>query len=162
MSTTQHDRPRLSTAAAIARLYPYAKPAMPRIYLGMVAALLAGVVAELDAAGTSADQRELLSSVPIAGLTGTLEERFTDPEDALGRGLVRGDVVDAFDDPKTPRIHAVMDDSEISSFAATKAHGSARRQHAVALVPTERLVVPGTRYSPSLLSVADTLPPYVP
>jgi len=45
MSTTQHDRPRLSTAAAIARLYPYAKPAMPRIYLGMVAALLAGVVA---------------------------------------------------------------------------------------------------------------------
>ncbi len=53
-------------------------------------ALLAGVVAELDAAGTSADQRELLSSVPIAGLTGTLEERFTDPEDALGRGLVRG------------------------------------------------------------------------
>lgn len=45
MSTTQHDRPRLSTARAIARLYPYAKPAMPRIYLGMVAALLAGVVA---------------------------------------------------------------------------------------------------------------------
>lgn len=45
MSTTQHDRPRLSTARAIARLYPYAKPAMPRIYLGMVAALLAGLVA---------------------------------------------------------------------------------------------------------------------
>ncbi|GAA1686980.1 ABC transporter ATP-binding protein [Microcella alkalica] len=45
MSTTQHDRSRLSTARAIARLYPYAKPAMPRIYLGMVAALLAGVVA---------------------------------------------------------------------------------------------------------------------
>lgn len=45
MSTTQHDRPRLSTVAAIARLYPYAKPAMPRISLGMAAALLAGVVA---------------------------------------------------------------------------------------------------------------------
>jgi len=35
------------TFAAIARLYPYAKPAMPRIYLGMVAALLAGIVALL-------------------------------------------------------------------------------------------------------------------
>lgn len=45
MSTTPHDRPRLSTVAAIARLYPYAKPAMPRISLGMAAALLAGVVA---------------------------------------------------------------------------------------------------------------------
>lgn len=35
------------TIAALRRLYPYAKPAMPRIYLGMVAALLAGVVALL-------------------------------------------------------------------------------------------------------------------
>ncbi|MGV8885935.1 MAG: ABC transporter ATP-binding protein [Microbacteriaceae bacterium] len=35
------------TIAAIARLYPYAKPAMPRIYLGMVSALLAGIVALL-------------------------------------------------------------------------------------------------------------------
>ncbi len=45
MSTTAVPKPRLSTFRAIARLYPYAKPAMPRIYLGMVAALLAGVVA---------------------------------------------------------------------------------------------------------------------
>ena len=45
MSTTAAPKPRLSTFRAIARLYPYAKPAMPRIYLGMVAALLAGVVA---------------------------------------------------------------------------------------------------------------------
>jgi ATP-binding cassette subfamily B protein len=39
--------PRVGTFAAIKRLYPYAKPAMPRIYLGMAAALLAGVVALL-------------------------------------------------------------------------------------------------------------------
>lgn len=45
MSTTAAAKPRLSTFRAIGRLYPYAKPAMPRIYLGMVAALLAGVVA---------------------------------------------------------------------------------------------------------------------
>ncbi|NEM92234.1 ABC transporter ATP-binding protein [Galbitalea soli] len=38
---------RLGTFQAILRLYPYAKPAMPRVYLGMVAALLAGVVALL-------------------------------------------------------------------------------------------------------------------
>ncbi len=41
------DSPRLSTFRAIARIYPYAKPAMPRIYLGMVAALLSGIVALL-------------------------------------------------------------------------------------------------------------------
>jgi len=35
----------VSTFAAIRRLYPYAKPAMPRIVLAMVAALVAGVVA---------------------------------------------------------------------------------------------------------------------
>jgi len=35
------------TISAIARLYPYARPAMPRIYLGMVSALLAGIVALL-------------------------------------------------------------------------------------------------------------------
>jgi len=38
---------RLGTFRAIQRIYPYAKPAMPRIYLGMVSALLAGVVALL-------------------------------------------------------------------------------------------------------------------
>jgi ATP-binding cassette subfamily B protein len=37
----------VGTFAAIRRLYPYAKPAMPRVYLGMVSALLAGVVALL-------------------------------------------------------------------------------------------------------------------
>jgi ATP-binding cassette subfamily B protein len=37
----------LSTFKAIARLYPYARPAMPRIYLGMVAAMAAALVALL-------------------------------------------------------------------------------------------------------------------
>ena len=37
--------PAVSTFAAIRRLYPYAKPAVPRIILAMVAALVAGVVA---------------------------------------------------------------------------------------------------------------------
>ncbi|MFM9878770.1 MAG: ABC transporter ATP-binding protein [Rhodoglobus sp.] len=37
----------VGTFAAIRRLYPYAKPAMPRIYLGMVSAMLAGIVALL-------------------------------------------------------------------------------------------------------------------
>jgi ATP-binding cassette, subfamily B, bacterial len=36
---------RPNTFRTLLRLYPYAKPAMPRIYLGMVAALLAGLVA---------------------------------------------------------------------------------------------------------------------
>ena len=35
------------TFRSIRRIYPYAKPAMPRIYLGMAAALIAGVVALL-------------------------------------------------------------------------------------------------------------------
>ncbi len=45
-SPTTPGRP-TSTFAAIRRLYPYARPAMPRILLGMVAALLASVVALL-------------------------------------------------------------------------------------------------------------------
>jgi ABC-type multidrug transport system, ATPase and permease components len=36
---------RLSTFASIMRVYPYAKPAMPRIYLGMAAAMIAALVA---------------------------------------------------------------------------------------------------------------------
>ncbi len=36
---------RRNTFRSLQRLYPYAKPALPRIYLGMVAALLAGLVA---------------------------------------------------------------------------------------------------------------------
>src|SRR5690606_22992282 len=47
MSSTTTDKPRLSTFKAIGRLYPYAKTAMPRIYLGMAAALGAAVVALL-------------------------------------------------------------------------------------------------------------------
>ena len=47
-STTDSGRTKaVGTFAAIRRLYPYAKPAMPRIYLGMVAALAAGMVALL-------------------------------------------------------------------------------------------------------------------
>jgi len=46
--TTESGRTKaVGTFAAIRRLYPYAKPAMPRIYLGMVAALAAGIVALL-------------------------------------------------------------------------------------------------------------------
>lgn len=45
MSTTKPDQPRLNTFRAIARIYPYAKPAMPWIYAGMGAALAAGVIA---------------------------------------------------------------------------------------------------------------------
>jgi ATP-binding cassette subfamily B protein len=44
---TASGRPATSTFAAIRRLYPYAKPAMPRIILGMVSALLAALVALL-------------------------------------------------------------------------------------------------------------------
>ncbi|KAI1795435.1 CNH-domain-containing protein [Ganoderma leucocontextum] len=82
-----------------------------------------------------------------------------------GRGVIHPDGVDEFADPRTPRVHAVLDDSEMSSAFSTNQHhlrGVPKRQHAVVLAPTERLVVPGTRYSPSLLSVADTLPVYVP
>jgi ATP-binding cassette subfamily B protein len=38
---------RKGTLAALARIYPYAKPAMPRIYLGMVSAFVAALVALL-------------------------------------------------------------------------------------------------------------------
>ncbi|KAI0742489.1 CNH-domain-containing protein [Daedaleopsis nitida] len=86
-----------------------------------------------------------------------------------GRGVVRPEGQDEFDDPRTPRIHAVLEGSETSAISTRLspqfgAHSRSvpRRQHVVVLNPTERLVVPGTRYSPSLLSVADTLPPYVP
>ncbi|MHA7985614.1 ABC transporter ATP-binding protein [Rathayibacter sp. CAU 1779] len=41
------DGRRLSTFRSLARIYPFAKPAMPRIYLGMVAAIGASVVALL-------------------------------------------------------------------------------------------------------------------
>jgi ATP-binding cassette subfamily B protein len=41
------DQKKSGTFASILRLYPYAKPAMPRIYLGMVSALIAAIVALL-------------------------------------------------------------------------------------------------------------------
>ena len=47
MSSSTTSSKAVGTFAAIRRLYPYAKPAMPRIYLGMVAALAAGIVALL-------------------------------------------------------------------------------------------------------------------
>ncbi len=46
-STPPGRTPSIGTFAAIRRLYPFAKPAMPRIILGMVSALLAGLVALL-------------------------------------------------------------------------------------------------------------------
>ncbi|MEP6482053.1 MAG: ABC transporter ATP-binding protein [Rhodoglobus sp.] len=45
--SSQSTTARGGTLRGLARLYPYAKPAMPRIYLGMVTALLAGIVALL-------------------------------------------------------------------------------------------------------------------
>ncbi|KAI8992805.1 CNH domain-containing protein [Trametes punicea] len=84
-----------------------------------------------------------------------------------GRGVVPQEQafagLDAFEDPRTPRVHAVLDDYDMSPFM-TQAHPRdvLPRQRVVELIPTERLIVPGTRYSPSLLSVADTLPPYTP
>lgn len=45
---TDHLQPRrLTTFTALARVYPWAKPALPRIYLGMASALIAAVVALL-------------------------------------------------------------------------------------------------------------------
>jgi ATP-binding cassette subfamily B protein len=44
---TGHTSARGGTFASIKRLYPYAKPALPRIYLGMASALVAGIVALL-------------------------------------------------------------------------------------------------------------------
>lgn len=46
MSKTSTDRP-VGTFAALRRLYPYVRPAIPRIVLGMVSALLAAIVALL-------------------------------------------------------------------------------------------------------------------
>jgi ATP-binding cassette subfamily B protein len=47
MSSPPPPQKSIGTIAALRRLYPYARPAMPRIYLGMIAALAAGVVALL-------------------------------------------------------------------------------------------------------------------
>ncbi len=45
MSTLPGPLKKATTFASIARLYPYAKSALPRIYLGMGAAMIAGIVA---------------------------------------------------------------------------------------------------------------------
>ncbi len=47
MSTPASKKKSASTTRTLLRLYPYARPAMPRIYLGMIAALLGAVVALL-------------------------------------------------------------------------------------------------------------------
>lgn len=52
--------------------------------------LLAGVAAELDDPSTPPGMRAMLTAVPIAGLSGTLADRFTAAEVAQGRGVVRG------------------------------------------------------------------------
>jgi len=71
-----------STFAAIRRLYPYMKPAMPRIYLGMVAALAAGVVALLipqvlrslvDGPLQSGDSAQIFPAFAIVLALGVLE-----------------------------------------------------------------------------------------
>lgn len=52
--------------------------------------LLAGTVSRLEAPDTSPTLRAMLTEVPIAGLSGTLADRFGAPAVAAGRGLVRG------------------------------------------------------------------------
>jgi len=47
MSSPHTPKKKGGTFAALRRLYPYMKPALPRIYLGMVTALAAGIVALL-------------------------------------------------------------------------------------------------------------------
>lgn len=73
---------RASTFRAIFRIYPYAKPAMPRIYLGMVAALLAGLVALLipqvlrdlvDGPLQSGDESQIWPAVAIVLVLGFTE-----------------------------------------------------------------------------------------
>lgn len=70
------------TFRALARLYPYAKPAMPRIYLGMVAALLAAIVALLipqvlkllvDGPLKSGDSSQLVPAFVVVLVLGVLE-----------------------------------------------------------------------------------------
>ncbi|WP_022885994.1 ABC transporter ATP-binding protein [Glaciibacter superstes] len=73
---------RKSTFRTLLRLYPYAKPAMPRIYLGMLAALLAGLVALaipqvlqwlVDGALSDGDSSEIWPAVLIVLGLGVLE-----------------------------------------------------------------------------------------
>ena len=73
---------RPSTARAILRLYPYMKPALPRIYLGMVAALLGSLVALaipqvlralVDGPLKDGDSSQIWAPVSIVLVLGVLE-----------------------------------------------------------------------------------------
>ncbi|MCU1509615.1 MAG: transporter ATP-binding protein [Glaciihabitans sp.] len=82
-STTSGRPPvRQSTFRSILRIYPYARAAMPRIYLGMVSALLAGVVALLipqvlrslvDGPLKTGDSNQIWPAVLIVLVLGVLE-----------------------------------------------------------------------------------------
>ncbi|RNE64007.1 ABC transporter ATP-binding protein [Cryobacterium tepidiphilum] len=74
--------PRRNTFQTLLRLYPYAKPALPRIYLGMVAALLAGLVALaipqvlqrlVDGPLSHRDARDIWPAVALVLVLGVLE-----------------------------------------------------------------------------------------
>src|SRR5690554_127003 len=71
-----------ATFRSIRRIYPYVQPAMPRIYLGMVAAIIAGVVALLipqvlrvlvDGPLKEGDSSELMGPVLLVAGLGVLE-----------------------------------------------------------------------------------------
>src|SRR4051812_16881052 len=75
-------QPRQSTFRALMRIYPYAKTAMPRIVLGMVAALVAGLVALaiplvlqalVDGPLSSGDSSQIWPAVIVVLALGVLE-----------------------------------------------------------------------------------------
>ncbi|MFT2815329.1 ABC transporter ATP-binding protein [Leifsonia sp. A12D58] len=91
-ATAEHSHPpqpagspgpaRQNTFQTLKRLYPYAKPALPRIYLGMLAALLAGLVALaipqvlaglVDGPLSDGDVSEIWPAVGIVLALGVLE-----------------------------------------------------------------------------------------
>jgi ATP-binding cassette subfamily B protein len=77
------DQPvRPNTFRTLLRLYPYARPAMPRIYLGMLAALLAGLVALVipqvlqvlvDGPLSHGDSRQIWPAVIVVMALGVIE-----------------------------------------------------------------------------------------
>jgi ATP-binding cassette subfamily B protein len=89
-SLTGHEHPpkpadqpvRPNTFRTLLRLYPYARPAMPRIYLGMLAALLAGLVALVipqvlqvlvDGPLSHGDSRQIWPAVVVVMALGVIE-----------------------------------------------------------------------------------------
>jgi ATP-binding cassette subfamily B protein len=89
-SLTEHEHPptpvdqpvRPNTFRTLLRLYPYARPAMPRIYLGMLAALLAGLVALVipqvlqvlvDGPLSHGDSRQIWPAVIVVMALGVVE-----------------------------------------------------------------------------------------